>query len=294
MNVTTEARPLPGQPRSEGDAAFLERFDARMRLPIIVSAILPLIVVPESGDWLGVVVGIVTWLVFLIDFVVQARHRERYRRTRLGRFDLFVVIATAPWFLLPGAHLGGFVVLLRLARLARLMLVSKGAHRLFDRLGRVAAVAGGVVVVGSLVAYYAEHPTNPEFATVGDALWWGIVTLTTVGYGDIVPKTETGRWAAVAIMITGIAVLGLLAGALASFFRLDAGNHDTDSPADQPPGTVGTATDAALAALTAEVSALRRQVEVLTARLTGTPPGPAPEQPAAGEDAAATPPAPDP
>ena len=41
------------------------------------------------------------------------------------------------------------------------------------------------------MAYYAEHPTNREFATVGDALWWGIVTLTTVGYGDIVPQWST-------------------------------------------------------------------------------------------------------
>jgi len=51
-------------------------------------------------------------------------------------------------------------------------------------------------VIGSLVAYHAEHPVNPEFATVGDALWRGIVTVTTVGYGDIVPKTTTGRWVA--------------------------------------------------------------------------------------------------
>ena len=77
----------------------------------------------------------------------------------------------------------------------------------------------------SLVAYYAEHPANPGFATVGDALWWGIVTLTTVGYGDIVPETPAGRFAAVTIMITGVAVLGLLAGSLASFFRLDWGRH---------------------------------------------------------------------
>ena len=275
----------PGQPRSERDAALLERFNARMRLPIIVSAILPLIIVPESGDWVGVVVGIVTWLVFLVDYVMHARHLDRYGRTRLGRFDLFVVVATAPWFLLPGAHAGGFVVLLRLARLARLAMASRGAHRLFQRLGRVAAVAGGVVVAGSLVAYYAEHPVNPEFATFGDALWWGIVTLTTVGYGDIVPKTPAGRWAAVIIMITGIAVLGLLAGALASFFRLDQGETSAGPPAGQPatPATPAPG-DAAVAALAAEVAALSRQVEVLTERLAGAPPGPAPTEPAPGED----------
>jgi voltage-gated potassium channel len=256
-----------------------------MRLPIVASAILPLVVVPESSGWVGVVIGVGTWLVFLVDYVVHARHLERYGRTGLGRFDLLVVIATAPWFLLPGAQAGRFVVLLRLARLARLLIASRGSRRLFERLGRVAAVAGGVLVLGSLVAYYAEHPVNPEFATVGDALWWGIVTLTTVGYGDIVPKTPAGRWAAVVIMVTGIAVLGVLAGALASFFRLDQNGSNAGPPAGQPADRTTTPGDAALAALTAEVAALRRQVEALTRRMSGTPPDLTSTEPAPGEDA---------
>jgi voltage-gated potassium channel len=268
VEVISETRHQWGQPRSERDAALLQRFNARMRLPIVASAILPLVVVPESSGWLGIVVGVVTWLVFVVDYVAHARHLEHYGRTGFGRFDLLVVIVTAPWFLLPGAQGGGFVVLLRLARLARLLVASKGARRLFDRIGRVAVVAAGVVVLGSLVAYYAEHPTNPEFRTVGDALWWGIVTLTTVGYGDIVPVTATGRWAAVTIMVTGVAVLGVLAGSLASFFRLGEGNGDAKPPA----GTAAAPDDAALQALTAEVAALRHQVETLTQRLTGSLP----------------------
>jgi voltage-gated potassium channel len=276
--------PQPGQPRSERDAAFLERFDAWMQLPIVVSAILPLVIIPESNGWVGVVVGVVTWLVFLVDYVIQARHLEHYGHTRLGRFDLFVVIATAPWFLFPGAQAGQFVVVLRLARLARLVMATRGARRLFERLGRVALMAGGVLVLGSLVAYHAEHPVNPEFATVGDALWWGTVTLTTVGYGDIVPKTTTGRWVAVVIMVTGVAVLGVLAGSLASFFRLDNGTPSGSSPADEAEHAAATSSDAALQALAAEVSALRLQMEALTARLTGAPPGQAPQEPTGDED----------
>ena len=256
-----------GEPRSPEDAAFLERFDTAFRLPIIISAVLPLIVAPEPGKIVSVVIGIVTWLVFVVDYVVHRRHTYHFGRTAFGRFDLVIVIATAPWFLLPGAYSGGFVVLLRLARLGRIVMASKGSRQLFQRLGRVGTVAAGVLVTASLVAYYAEHPTNPEFATIGDALWWGIVTMTTVGYGDIVPKTPTGRWAAVVIMLTGVAVLGLLAGSLASFFKIgkDGPAEDAASDGGEPVPAADPAT--ALGALVSEVASLRQQVALLSERI---------------------------
>jgi ubiquinone biosynthesis protein UbiJ len=101
-----------------------------------------------------------------------------------------------------------------------------------------------------------------------------------------VPKTPTGRWAAVVIMVTGIAVLGVLAGALSSFFRL--GENQADEPAT-PADAAATPADAAITALTAEVAALRYQVEALTQRLTGT----LPRQPPAEQPPAEAPPAED-
>jgi voltage-gated potassium channel len=187
-----------------------------------------------------------------------------------------VVIATAPWFLLSGLQAGQFVVALRLARLARLVVASRGSRRLFERLGRVAILAVVVLVISSLVAYHAEHSTNHEFATIGDAMWWGIVTLTTVGYGDIVPQTTTGRWAGVTIMITGIAVLGTLAGTLSSFFQLET--ETTEEPQSDTPSN-----DNALASMTAELAALSRQVEVLTERLTLGSGDDSPGGPASGD-----------
>ncbi len=210
-----------GTPRDANAAAALARYDARAPIPLVLSAVLPLVVAPVPGNPVSVVIGVLSWAVFVVDFVVHERLLRRYLGTRLGKFDLAIVLLTAPWFLLPGAVSGGgVIVLLRLARLARLVVASKRARQLFDRIGRVAIVAVSVMITGAVVAYYVEHPVNPEFATFGDSLWWAIVTLTTVGYGDIVPVTTTGRIAAIMIMLTGVAVLGLLAGTLASFFRL--------------------------------------------------------------------------
>jgi voltage-gated potassium channel len=221
VTAEVEITGAPGTPKSAEAAASLARFDARMRLPLVLSALLPIVISPESGGWLATTIGVVSWLVFLVDYVVRTRQLVRYRHTGFGRFDLVVVILTAPWFLLPGFQAGRFVVILRLARLARLVIATGGARRLIERLGRVVIVALGVVVVAASVAFRAEHPVNDLFATRGDAMWWGIVTLTTVGYGDVYPITPTGRWMGVIIMVTGIAVLGVLAGSLASFFKLE-------------------------------------------------------------------------
>ena len=227
-----------GLARSPADAGSLPRFDQRMALPLVAAAVLPLFMLPGGNyPFVGALVFIASWLIFLVDLMVHVRHLVHYLRTWLGRFDLLVVVLTAPWFLVFGPSESKFVLLIRLARVARVVMATRGAHRLFARLGRVALLAVIVVFLGAAVAYRAEHPTNSGFATYGDALWWAVVTLTTVGYGDIVPHTTAGRIDGVMIMITGVSVLGLLAGSLASFFHLESGSSlptaqpldDTDS-----------------------------------------------------------------
>lgn len=271
MNATegtgAETVPRRGQPRDAAAAAALARYDRVARIPIILSAVLPLIIVPQQGNWVAVVVGVVSWLVFVVDFFVHERLFVNYLGTRLGKFDLAIVVLTAPWFLIPGAHGGSIVVILRLARLSRLLIATKGVRRLFERLGRVAIVAVAVLFVGAVMAYYAEHSTNPEFATFGDALWWATVTLTTVGYGDIVPITTAGRLDGTAIMFMGVALLGLLAGSLASFFGLQPGENGSGTEREAPDAPV-LAELALLRAEVKELADLRAQLAVLTRHLT--------------------------
>jgi voltage-gated potassium channel len=262
---------LPGKPRSPEDAAALARFDSWISLPLVLAAILPIILMPGSTrSLLAAAVDIASWIVFLVDYVVHERRLRHYTRTWLGRFDLSVVILTAPWFLLFGPGEAKFVMVIRLARVARLVMATRGARRLFERLGRVALVAALVVFLGAAVAYGAEHPTNPGFATYGDALWWGVVTLTTVGYGDIVPKTTTGRVAGIMIMFTGVGVLGVLAGSLASFFRLPSSSSSSSSSSadsDAEPGSIESDTARAPDALAREVAVLREQITGLSAEI---------------------------
>jgi voltage-gated potassium channel len=252
-------------PLTEEQQARRERWQSRWNLPIILAAVVPLFVTSPNTHWVEVVVGVGSWLVFVVDLIVQLRIAPDYLRRRSGQIDLAIVLLTFPFYLIPGiSGKTGILLLARMARVVRVLLATSGLRRFAARLGKVATVAGAVVLVASLAAYQAEHKTNPEFANVGDALWWGIVTLTTVRYGDIVPITTAGRLAGVAIMFTGIAVLGVLAGSLASLFNLE------QSPADAPART-GSAESAEgepmSAAIQDELATLRAQLMVVEAGL---------------------------
>jgi voltage-gated potassium channel len=246
----------------------LQRWEKRTRPAIIAAAVVPLIGVstgPQTST-LGVIVEVVSWLVFLVDLVVHTRLRPHYLRSGAGRFDLAVVVLTSPWYLLVGDG-GQFVALLRLARLARVAMIGFQTpliKRLIDRLGRPFLYVAIMLFLSAAIVERAENHKH-GFATFGDSLWWGIVTITTVGYGDIVPESRVGRVTATALMLTGVALLGTVAASLASLLRAE--DVAGEARAEAEPDTSATPQADDVAQVLEELRSLRADVAALRAEL---------------------------
>lgn len=85
--------------------------------------------------------------------------------------------------------------------------------------GRAARMIASATIFVTIVGGVLIHVTDPKsFPNVGDGLWWAIQTVTTVGYGDLVPKSATGRIVASLVMIVGIAFLTVVTAVITSAF----------------------------------------------------------------------------
>ena len=209
----------------------IARVDAWTSTPLTILALLviPSLLLEQADDamWarLGQGLNWVIWLAFagelVLLFVVARDRRELARRRWL---DLAIVLLTPP-FLAPDGARGMLALrILRTLRALRgVLLLGLALRRLRRALARqrfhyVLTVAFAVLVIGASLVYVFERGTNPFIDSPGDALWWAVVTATTVGYGDISPTTWGGRAVAVMLMFVGIGVIGLFTGSVAGFF----------------------------------------------------------------------------
>ena len=261
--------------RDERDQRFLEAWERRTSSLIVVAAIVPILVVLLRGRENGptIVLDLASWAIFLADFLVHLRCRRGYLRSRVGVFDTVILVLTAPWYLLPWFGAGRFVAIGRLARLGRVFVASKSSKRLRDlgrRLGHAALYGVALMFVCAIVVR-AEEPASSGFDTFGDAMWWALVTFTTVGYGDLYPVTAPGRLAGVLLMLGGIALIGSLAATLGSFLSAsDRAEEEAEEAAEDAADELSEerAHEAAAALqreLVDEVRALRAEIAALRA-----------------------------
>ena len=206
--------------------------------------------------------------IFLFDFVLRmaaAKSKWRYFFVQFGWADLLGSL----W--LPG--LDG----LRIFRLYRVLSITRQMPRpgggnfvgTFRRslansvLGAMTLLAILVLEIGGIAVLLFELPNaNANITTPGDALWWGIVTIATVGYGDKYPITPGGRMVGTIEIITGVAVFSTISGYLANAFV--SSRH---KEGEQPDADEGAGPDALLAEVKRLGEAQDQRAVELEARL---------------------------
>jgi voltage-gated potassium channel len=235
------------------DEAARLRWEARAEVPLTAAAVLflvayawPILEPDLPPSWRSTLLAVTwaTWVLFAVDYLARLVLSEQ--RRSFVRHNLLDLVVVAVPLLRP----------LRLLRLVTLLSVLN-RHAGARLRGKVVSYAVGgtvlLVLVGALAGLDAER-RSPEsnITTFGDAVWWALATITTVGYGDQYPVTPTGRAVAGALMLAGVALLGTITAALASWLVERVTAH---AEVEQ------TATRRDVELLIGEVAALREELQ---------------------------------
>lgn len=160
------------------------------------------------------------------EYAHPVKGRLRFALTPMALIDLASVLPALLPFLGVDLRWTRAVRAVRLLRLAKLARYSH-ALRMVTRVGRSKAeelisaflLAGVLLLVASVLMYFAERDAQPDkFSSIPAAMWWGIATLTTVGYGDVYPVTALGKFLSAVIAVLGIGVVALPTGILGAAF----------------------------------------------------------------------------
>ena len=228
---------------------------SRTEWPLAAAAILFLLiysiqVISQPEQDLRQILEILTWViwtVFLIDYLVNfwlAPNRRQWFVHNLHELLIVVLPMLRP---------------LRLLRLITLLraLNRAGGRALRGRILMYVLASAGILSYAAALAVLDIERTDSDanITSLGDALWWAMTTITTVGYGDHYPVTDTGRLIAAALMIGGIAVLGVVTASLASWL--------VESVAAETAADVEVADES----VRRELAEVRAQLQVLTKAL---------------------------
>lgn len=213
-------------PQSPGGRAFF----IVVQLLIVVSLIsFSIETVPTLGRetrfWLHVI-ETVTVAVFTIEYAVRVLVADDRLRFILSFYGLIDLLAILPFYVSTGVDLRVVRILrfFRIFRAFKILRYTKAIRRFRDAFFEVRqelilyAMATVILIYLSAVGiYYFENELQPEvFGSVFDCLWWSIVTLTTVGYGDAVPQTAGGRVFTGFVLLLGVGTVAIPSALLAA------------------------------------------------------------------------------
>jgi voltage-gated potassium channel len=212
---------IAGAKPSGGRHDLVDRIERVMKYPMSLLGVAWLVIVfvvvttDVTGSASIPLVGslFALWAVVLAEYLVRlviTPDRRGYLRRR------WVEPATVVVPPLQGWHFVGIEKMTLLVREAQLRIEAVLRHH---SLFRVLIAAAATLFVGAwLVLLFEQNAKGSNIHSYPDALWWAIVTVTTVGYGDRYPTTEGGRTVAVVLMLLGISLIGVLTATIASVF----------------------------------------------------------------------------
>jgi voltage-gated potassium channel len=189
-------------------------------------ALIPVLIIERdvsSGAWVTVaqVANWVIWAIFAAEltFILVVAPRKK-AALRAHWLDVAIVLVTVPFY---GALLSSIraVRLFRLLRLLRASVVITRALQAESRLtsGNALRLAALATVFLTVMAGAVQSTVDSrDFASFWDGVWWAVVTVTTVGYGDLYPHTVAGRIIAMCVMLLGVGFLAVLTATVASHF----------------------------------------------------------------------------
>lgn len=215
-----EETPGDGLDQAERPGERTAAFDRRWFPVIAIAALASIPGVVVADPPLGLkVFDTCLWFVFVVEAAARARLMGRaYLRNKGALFDLVIVVLTVPVGIVPQ------LASLRLLRLARVIRLGGLAIRLVHQTGRVfgrhhLGWALAMVVAVTSASAVAVHIIEPgTFPSIGDGMWWAVVTLFTAGYGDLAPQSIGARIVGGVLMASGFAILAMLAASLSSLF----------------------------------------------------------------------------
>lgn len=212
----------------ESDTRAGRLFDVLLIWAIVLSVLAVMLesMAAVRARWGAVLYGI-EWgftILFTIEYVLRLlalKRPDTYARSFFGLVDLVSVLPTYLSLIVPGAHV---LLVLRIFRLLRLFRIFKLVRYLREaRVLRQALASSqpkilvflttllGVVVTMGALIHVVEGEEN-GFTSIPRSVYWAIITLTTVGYGDLVPRTPLGQAIAAVVMILGYSVIAVPTG----------------------------------------------------------------------------------
>lgn len=160
---------------------------------------------------------VLIWIFFIIETVaLTSLVKDKLRHIRNNWINLVIILLGIPIIWGISTYAGALRSLRLLLMVAILMNVSETARQILSRnhLGTTLLVAMGIIVIGGVMM----AGIDPAISSIGQGLWWAWVTVTTVGYGDVVPTSDAGKLFGAFLILLGIGMFSLLTASFSAFF----------------------------------------------------------------------------